>query len=245
MADDSHAVDEQRIAPILLRAGIYRALALGLAYPTAAMLQRIVADWQKLLNCDQPWPIAVQPLAEAALAAWREADSAELQAEHIRLFGPAGRCPPSETAYGDAGRMLGKAAQLADISGFYLAFGMQTANHEQQAIDHLALELEFMSILGLKEALALSEDWEERWAVTSDAQAKFARDHLGIWTDAWYERLRGCDSHPCYLRLGETIQAFVRSENQRLAVAPHPLEGLTVDKEVGGDALVCPLADEP
>jgi TorA maturation chaperone TorD len=184
-------------------------------------------------------------LLQEALDGWQTVNSAQLQAEHIRLFGPAGRCPLTETAYGDAGRLLGKAAQLADISGFYLAFGLQTAAQDQHPIDHLALELEFMSALGLKEALALNEDWEERLALTVDTQAKFLQDHLGIWIDAWFACLRDSDPPPCYLKLGKAIQAFVQSENQHLAVSPHKLTSLAIDREVGGDELSCPLADTP
>ena len=67
---------------------------------------------------------------------------------------PAG-CSPYEGSYGAAPLLAGKGAALADIAGFYAAFGMTPGAAEVE--DHIAAELEFMSVLALKEAAALAE----------------------------------------------------------------------------------------
>ena len=157
----------------------------------------------------------------------------------------AGRCSLHETAYGDAGRLLGKATQLADISGFYLAFGLQPTPTDTHPEDHLTLELEFMSVLALTEAYASAERWPEQFEVTREAQVKFVQDHLGTWIDAMVEQLRACDPHPFYAPLGEAVQRLTRAEVARLHVTPVAISGQLTDPEMGGDTLQCPRACSP
>lgn len=232
----------QEVSAILFRGGVYQALAFGFTYPTSAVLEQLKARWAELLNAALPWPDGVKQPFEQTMRLLQRADGEALEREHIRLFGPAGRCSLHETAYGDAGRLLGKATQLADISGFYLAFGLQATPTDTHPEDHITLELEFMSVLALKEAYAVVEGWTEQLEVTRKAQVKFIQDHLGTWIDAMVEQLRACDPHPFYAALGEAVQRLTHAEVARLRVTPIAISGRHADPEVGGDTMECPRA---
>lgn len=240
----SHIVERpggaDQVSDILFRGAVCQALALGFTYPSGALLAQLETRWTDLLKAALPWPGGVRPYFEQAAHLLHTSDGEALEREHVRLFGPAGRCSLHETAYGDAGRLLGKAAHLADIAGFYLAFGLQPSSTDAHPEDHVSLELEFMSVLALKEAYALVEGWRERLDVTREAQAGFIRDHLGTWIDAMAEQLQTCHPHPFYATLGEALQRLVRSEAGRLNVSPIAVRGRLADPEVGGEALECP-----
>ncbi len=238
----AQAPTTQEVSAILFRGVVYQALALGFTYPTSAVLEQLKARWAELLNAGLPWPDGVRQPFEQTMRLVHSADGEGLEREHIRLFGPAGRCSLHETAYGDAGRLLGKATQLADISGFYLAFGLQPTPMDTHPEDHITLELEFMSVLALKEAYAVVEGWTEQLEVTREAQGKFVQDHFGTWIDGFVEHLDTCEPHPFYAALGEAVQRLTRADVARLHVTPVAISGQLSDPEMGGDTLQCPRA---
>jgi TorA maturation chaperone TorD len=80
----------------------------------------------------------------------------------------------------------GHTAVLADVAGFYRAFGMGV-NGERP--DHVVAELEFMAFVSFAEAQARQDGDEEHAAVCRDAARTFLRDHLGRWLDAWALRV--------------------------------------------------------
>jgi DMSO reductase family type II enzyme chaperone len=231
-----------QLSPILLRGALYRALALGLAYPSPDVLERLTTQWKALSDASVAWPDGVKEAFQDAARQLHDSDTEALGPEHVRLFGPAGRCSLHETSYGNAARLLGRSAHLADISGFYLAFGLQPAAVSTSPEDHISIELEFMSLLSLKEAYALAEGWDDHLEVTRDAQRKFVQDHLGTWFDAMAAELRAADPHPFYAALGETLRRLVRDEVTRLNVSPIAVSGPITDPEMGGDTFQCPRA---
>lgn len=241
MADTKRLVVEQ-VSTILFRGAIYQALALGFGYPSEATLSQLKGQWGRLLEASLHWPDGVKPRFVQAARLLHGSDGETLQTEYIRLFGPAGSCPLHETTYGDAGGLLGKAAQLADISGFYLAFGVQPGPGETHPEDHVSLELEFMSVLSVKEAYALAEGWQEPLEIARHAQRRFVQDHLGTWTHTVTERLESCGPHPFYAALGEALRRLMRAEVTRLQVSPVTISGRLTDDEMGADALRCPLS---
>jgi TorA maturation chaperone TorD len=74
-----------------------------------------------------------------------------------------------------------KSFELADIAGFYRAFGVEITPGTERP-DHIAVELEFMHLLAVKEVVAAGrEDGGEHARICRDARATFFRDHLGRW----------------------------------------------------------------
>ena len=236
-----------KISDPFLRAGVYRSLAQAFSYPDQAMATALQKIWSSQLQFwKQDWPDGVRDLLVTALEELQHSTVPELEEAHVRLFGPAARCPLTETSWGDAARLLGKPAQIADISGFYRAFGLQpVSGPDATPEDHLVTELEFMSILYLKEAYARTAGLEEQLSITRDALNKFLEEHLATWTDYWIEQVQ-CENPPAFYRtLATLLQSLLRFECLRLGLKPQPIRARAVDTVVGADALECPLATAP
>jgi len=131
-------------------------------------------------------------------------------------------CPPYETQYGST-HIFWQSQQLADIAGFYRAFGLELSQQAHERLDHLAVELEFMGYLSLKEAYALERHHDAQGAVVQDAQRKFLNEHLGRWVGAFSSRVQAKLPGGAYASLAETLNLVVRWDCQRLGVKPEAL----------------------
>ena len=97
-----------------------------------------------------------------------------------------GDVPPYETSYEPGpGSTGGKTFQMADIAGFYRAFGFEVRG---QRPDHIAPELEFMALVMVKEAHASLSGQIEAADVCAAARGKFIHEHLGAWLPLMQER---------------------------------------------------------
>jgi TorA maturation chaperone TorD len=234
------------ISDALLRAGIFRLFAEAFCYPEQDSLEVLESRWISLLGWKGEWPDVVQDSLAGTLEDLRAANPSLLSDEYFRLFGPAACCPLTETSWGDSGRLLGKAAQLADISGFYHAFKVQPrAIADSVPEDHLVVELEFMSILYLKEAYAANAGLNEELDITRDAQKKFLEEHLATWIDYWAELLGNYAPRSFYHTLASALQITIRSEARRLGITPVPIRARVTDHEAGADSFNCPLVVIP
>jgi nitrate reductase assembly molybdenum cofactor insertion protein NarJ len=109
-------------------------------------------------------------------------DAAE--GKYLRLLGPGGRVSPREVSYqpfADPGQLL---AELA-ISYEAFAFRPQVG----EPIDHIAVEVAFVSYLLLKEAFAMASG--DRIAATTSARARraFIESHLATFAATFVQRL--------------------------------------------------------
>jgi TorA maturation chaperone TorD len=148
-----------------------------------------------------------------------------LRAEHLRVFGlvPTKECPPHETEYHPTEEPFFRAQQMADVAGFYRAFGIEPAHVRPERPDHLALELEFMAVLLMKKRLALAGAAEdagmaEGATVCDEAQHSFFRDHLAWWVPAFATGLRRRAGGGFYAALGQVLAALIPVERHRLGV---------------------------
>lgn len=149
-----------------------------------------------------------------------------LQDEYRRLFGHAlsPDCSPYESYYG-TGHVFQQSQTLADISGFYKAFGLEPSAAGHERADHVAMELEFMAVLAAKEAHALARELPEQAMVCRDAQRKFLEDHLGRWADSFAGRLKN-KSSGFYARLAQDLAGFIDKECALLGAKPEKTERL-------------------
>lgn len=169
-------------------------------------------------------PAPGDPDAETLLRAIPGGDSVpELRprtvaGEHLRVFGPtlAGKAPPYETSYGSP-HVFQQTQQLADLGGFYAAFGLRTPSIERA--DHVSIELEFMQYLLAREEDARRRGDAEQEEIALDAQRKFLAEHLGRWCGAFAVRAQELDSE-FYARLARLLHVFVQSEIERLGAVP-------------------------
>lgn len=106
--------------------------------------------------------------------------------------------------------------EMADIAGFYRAFGFDFAGERP---DHICLELEFMRILCLKEAMALSANDREKVELTVNAEKEFLLSHLGRWSEALLKITEGI---PFYNTLSRFLNEWIGLEDN--------LYNLSIDK---------------
>lgn len=196
------------------RSAVYALLARAFAYPEPAHVAAIREIGTALAT-------AVNGLyAEAvALAATTPAPEALVTA-FVRLFshGVSHDCPTFETAY-TARDAFQQAQQMADIAGFYRAFGVRHAPGGERP-DHISAELEFMHFLTLKEAYAREVLGAPRVRQCRRAQALFLRDHLACWAPAFGRRVALLDPGGWYGRAGRLLAEWVETECQALCVQP-------------------------
>lgn len=227
------------IGRTLQRAALYRLCAVALGYPAPGRL----ADVARLAEgatsaADGALRSRLLALAETA----RGTDDGSAAAEYVALFDGAVRCPPCEGAYGPP-QMAGKAALLADIAGFFAAFGLEPSQGQPDVEDHVATELEFMSALAVKEAWALAEGHHEHAEISRDAAARFLTDHLGRWAAAFATALTTASEAAYYRAVAALLDAWVKADAATLGATPTPLAATPGDR-VEPHAFECPLATE-
>jgi putative dimethyl sulfoxide reductase chaperone len=232
---------ERPVQERLERASLYRLLGGALARPQAERLAALAAAAEALAPAVEP--AVAEPLARFAALA-RETDAAVVGDEYVFLFDRGAKVPPYEGAWEDAPQLAGKAALLADVAGFYAAFGLVPGEAQPDVEDHIAAECEFMSALALKEAYALAEHDDEGVAITSAAQSRFVGDHLGRWSGTFAEALRDASPLPYYGALADLLGAWVKAEIERLGAAPSVVLGCSgYDPIQEADTFSCPMGE--
>lgn len=124
----------------------------------------------------------VPPAAWAGIRQIQQRDARA--AEHRAVFGHvvAHGCPPYETEFGRR-HVFGQSQELGDIRGFYEAFGFRPRPGGERP-DHIACELEFLSLLALKAAVALAMGDDDRVEIGRSATRSFLQDHPARWARA-------------------------------------------------------------
>lgn len=107
--------------------------------------------------------------------------------------------------------------RLADVAGFYRAFGLAVTGDRP---DHIVAQLEFLAVALLTEAEALEQNDTERAEVCARATRSFLRDHVGGWIDAWAARVSAIDELAPWLPIAAAAADLVRSEAGRRNVIP-------------------------
>jgi hypothetical protein len=98
-----------------------------------------------------------------------------------------------------------KGAILADVCGFYRAFGFEPSPDVGEKPDHLRCELEFLAALFIMEARAVEHGNDAHADVTRNAVTRFATDHIADWIASFCTRLMYVTSLAVYSRLAEVL----------------------------------------
>jgi TorA maturation chaperone TorD len=94
-------------------------------------------------------------------------------------------CPPYEM-YFSGSHIWQQTQDLADISGFYKAYGLEVSEEGiANRWDHIAVELEFLHFLTYKLAYAIENHGEEEQESCLAAKKKFLNAHIGTWVHAF------------------------------------------------------------
>jgi TorA maturation chaperone TorD len=190
---------------------------------SAAELLRAVAD--PGANSLGPCELGVEDLDLAGLLANLRKPIGDLRTEHDHAFGLVipRECPPYETEYFPSSENFARSQQMADIAGFYRAFGVEPSADRPERPDHLGLELEFMAVLFMKKRMALASaetnaDATEQASVCERAERDFFRDHLAWWVPTFASGLSR-KAKGGYLRaLARVLAAVVPVERRRLDI---------------------------
>ena len=169
-------------------------------------------------------------------------DEQTLEQEYVSVFGHsiASDCSLYEVEYANA-EVFQKSGSLADLNGFYAAFGVKPNPELKDRLDHIGVELEFMHLLTLKEAYAhLHGHGSDKAAVCRQAQANFLANHLAHWVKTLARRLsQKTGGRGIYSSLGQLIDLQIDWEMNILGLEMPPVsmasatEPEEVDDECG------------
>ncbi len=229
---------EHEIDVALSRGILYDILALGFRPPSQESLSRLQAREAADVLHDAAASLdgsegsdssrgsgsgssSVAAAAQTLLEEAARADLPSLHASHQFLFGHTahGKVPPYETEYG-VDDPFRQSHELADLLGFYRAFGldMNTGRHER--CDHVAAECEFLAFLACKEAHELTGENSCARDEVRNAERLFLRDHAGRFGRAFALALARDADHPFYKALGELCGALLLRECEAFGVRP-------------------------
>lgn len=126
----------------------------------------------------QPMKADIKPVVD-----WLMLPTAERETAHQLVFGLviSKICPPYETEYCHWTDPTYRAQHLADVAGFYKAFGLEPDPSQPQRHDHVSLELEFVAMLLRRRRGSLGNGPVEHQDIARDALASFVRDHVVWW----------------------------------------------------------------
>ncbi|OIB59102.1 dehydrogenase [Natrialba sp. SSL1] len=131
---------------------------------------------------------AAKTVVDASPATEAEVD--EHYSTWTSLFGfeTGGDIPQYEIEF-SPGTLVTSTDTLSDIAGFYDAFGLSLADDRRERVDHLCIELEFVSQLALQTAALAKKGDETGIEIVTDAQGSFIEDHLGRWLPRYREAI--------------------------------------------------------
>lgn len=248
----SERVETERVLNVARRQ-LYRFLALACSDPRAERwsklqghdardLPRAAARYVAAHSCAQPESLAPGELSPTrldldALLGFLDQGDVDPVAAHDRVYGllSSSECTPHETSYCPQTFSVYRSGRLADIAGFYQAFGVSASRDQPERVDHIALELEFMAwLLAKVEHLRGSTDpgAAEQAEICGDAQQGFFEEHLAWWVPAYAGALWmrtegtpgpvGAPDAPKTFHgaLAQVLAAFVPAERALLGVAP-------------------------
>ena len=179
---------EQRIALQLARGRIYDILSNGFSYPWNRKFFRpnsLLEPFDVVLLDEGDWK-KIEVMVGNFRKYLPKMALKQVQAVYVTVFGHAvsQECPPYEMQYGTEGGIQSQTDVLIQLGGFYETFGFEfPKNRGRERVDHISVELAFMSYLCFREAYGITNGHDEKKiAVVRATTKKFIRNHIGRWT---------------------------------------------------------------
>jgi TorA maturation chaperone TorD len=155
------------------------------------------------------------------------ATAGELNDEYEAVFGllVSSDCPPYETEYISSKFTFQRSNGLADVAGFYRAFGLDLSPQFPERQDHIVLELEFMA--HLNRLLYRAETYRDvscadRIDICRQAQRRFLAEHLAWWAPAFATLLARRAEGTFYEAAARFLSALIPLERALSDVATPP-----------------------
>ncbi|MEM4408147.1 MAG: molecular chaperone TorD family protein [Candidatus Caldarchaeum sp.] len=187
-----------------IKADIYRTLSKGFSYPDKKNVDDMRSIMEELSSASH----LGEDMSSYISMLLTNIDVGEMEKEYSRLF-LKGTIPTCESSY------VLRFDVIPSVSAFYAAFGVIPKTGE--APDSLPYELEFLSILSLKMALALSKDDED---VTKCAYNRFLKEHMSEFVKTFSEKVVARNPKPFYKVLTELLGSFINKEIEDAKVQP-------------------------
>ena len=198
-------------------------LARGFLRPVAGFSASIqdgsyLASLQELLDASSSPQIAealegIAVLGERLAGLDAEAARLELEVDYNRLFVGPGRllAPPYESFYrsepDENGRGTICGMPMLAVKDVYTRFNVELPDHFVDYPDHIAFELEFLSLLAAREAEALESGDEEALTAFRSGQEEFRAQHLGVWFAQFAESVKQGAETELYPALASLVLA--------------------------------------
>ena len=203
------------VTAILARAELYGACAHAFDTPQNRGIDDIhddagfVKQAIQMLDLDEQAATTGLGFAEAASLTQPE----DVARNYSDLFTTRQQCKLDEAEYDKA--IFNRYQRMADVGGFYRAFGFEPSGDAHQRPDFIGLELEFMQLLLIKRAYAMEQGWDDKAEACLDAEKEFLKEHLAWWVPAMCENLRGASTCAYFKQLSDFLEAFIASEASR------------------------------
>jgi len=152
-------------------------------------------------------------------AVGNEPELARLDLEYNRLFVGPGRlpCPPYESVHRsdrpemELGTVLGPST--VEVKKAYAEAGLVIGPDFKDLPDHIAVELEFMHFLCIKELESKADG--AKW---HQMQKEFVRSHLRLWVGSFTAKTITSTKSPFYRLAATLLDEFVKDETEYLGV---------------------------
>ena len=198
---------------LVQRAAWFKIFSLLFRFPDEEIVEHI-----KSAVTDLPAEV-VDANLRSSVAAFKQAvanaTSGNFVTEYSQLFTGAGLCRANENDFEKLSFSMTE--KLADVAGFYDAFGFEVSADVGERPDYIGTELDFINLLLLKQAYALKLGWSDQAEITATALSSFTESHFAKWVPKLCIAL-GELATPggIYATAAEALTALVASEARRL-----------------------------
>ena len=197
---------------------LYKLLSLGLIYPDEHNWESIESMFKETEALFEGEILSELNLLKGFFCGHRPGIE-DVQSEYLSIFDLGRDISPYETEYNPE-KVSRKPFELADIAGFYKAFGFSFNEDmkNKESLDHISIELEFMAILSWKEEVAREMKQDKNVEIVRDARMKFVRDHLANWGFYYCRQIEGLKDCDFYKRLAKILKLVLTVECERYSL---------------------------
>ena len=204
---------------LMERSALYEAFSLLFRYPDEEVFELLKG---RVATLDG---ICLDAKGGRSLEAFRSVvggiDYSGYRNEYSRLFTGAGLCRTNENDYERLSFSMTE--RLADVAGFYKAFGFEMAYGAGERPDFIGAQLEFVRMLLLKQAYAQERGWAERAEITDGAVSEFLESHIVGWVPMMCQILvKMALEGGVFSAAATALQDFISAEGTRITVASEP-----------------------
>jgi TorA maturation chaperone TorD len=211
---------------LLEGARAYQLAAYGFMYPDKNWLTAISSFLSARKEGQNQVPEFESSVKKALDRSLETNTLAGMAEEYDRLFGVGESIliPMYETEYA-MDTIFAKTKELADLNGFYNAFGVELGRDSQgERPDHISIELDFTATLMVKEAYARNEAWEDKAGVCLESRKKFLKDHIGRWGPTFCSVVKHKTEVEFYKVLASSSLELINKDLRDLNIKPGFIE---------------------